>query len=346
MRAALVLDGRSPQPMGLELSELRLLDALTQARNGAEIDVRVVGGRLARTTARRVGGRWYPSLRGRPSPLAWRGADVVHLVGMTVPPPSRRPFVATIHDLSPLHFDDEGALSPWTAEVAARAAAIVCPSRFTGEQVESLLGVPPERVRVVANGPVHRARAAAPLDAEERRRLGLGETFVLRLGGYTARKNVPLLLEAWPEVRRRTGATLALVGPQQPARDRVLAAAPSLDGVVVLDYAADELVVRLLRSAAALVSTSTYEGFGLPPLEAMAAGTPVVAVRAPFVEEVCGDAALLVPNEPAALADALSRVVADAELRRRLAEAGNAQAQRFSWPGAAEALLRLYEEVA
>ena len=345
MTVAFVTGGRSEAAMGLETAELGLLRAI-RARTNSGLDVRVVGGRSALRYSRRIGGRWFPARPGRASQRAWVGADVVHLAGLTIPPPQAGRFVATFHDLSPLHYSDEGSLPPWTSEIADRAAQLVCPSEFTASELVARLGVERARITVVPNGPGNDASSAAPLTADELAGLGLHAPLVLRLGGYTERKNVSLLLDAWPEIRCTTGASLALVGPPQAVRADRLAAAPSLDGVSVLDYLPAELVPRLMASADVLVSTSRYEGFGLPPLEAMTAGAPVVAVRTPFHEEVCGDAAVLVEDDPAALAAAVVRVLADDELRERLGVAGRARAPRFSWERSVELLLDVYRRVA
>lgn len=323
--------------MGLETAELRLLGAL---RESGPVDVRVVGGRGARRYAHRIGGRWYPARPGRSSPLAWRNADLVHLAGLSVPPPRRGCFVATFYDLSPLSFDDEGELPPWARETAARAEQLLVPTAFVARELERELGVPAERITVFSNGPGYEVSPETePLPDGA---LGLSRPYVLRSGGYTTRKNVPLLLTAWPEIRRRTGAMLALAGPPQPARAAQLTAAPSLEGVVPLDYVPAAAVPALVRGAAVLVSSSTYEGFGLPPLEAMAAGVPVVAVRCEAVEEVSGGAALIVENDAAELADAVSRVLADAELRARLIESGLKRAKEFSWRRSADAVRSVY----
>jgi glycosyltransferase involved in cell wall biosynthesis len=327
--------------MGLEAAELRLLEALRNAATNVALKVRVVGGRSARRHARRLGASWIPAPRHRLPWTACHSADLVHLLGLDLPPPRRKAFVAMVHDLSPLHYNDEGVLPPWLDEVVDRASLLLTPSAFTAAELCQQLGVPRERVRVIGGAPALVARDAQPLSPGDLARLGVKPPFLLRYGGYTTRKNVPLLLQAWAEVQI---GTLVLAGPAQPARRKIFADAPSLHRVVVLDYVPQTLLARLLRSASALVSTSTYEGFGLPPLEALAAGTPVVAVSTPFVREVCRDAALLIEARPETVRDALNRVLTDGDLATRLRAAGLLQAARHTWPQVAEAALRAYAD--
>jgi glycosyltransferase involved in cell wall biosynthesis len=328
--------------MGLELAELRLLDALRGAQTDIELDVRVVGGRYARSHARRLGARWIPAPRRTLPALASARAEIVHLLGLDLPPPHRKPFVAMVHDLAPLRYHDEGVLPSWTDEIARRASLLLTPSEFTARELSSNFDVPLERVRVIGGGPALDAGAAVPLSRSELQQLGIEPPFVLRYGGYTVRKNVPLLLEAWTRV---PFGTLVLSGPPQPQRARILSEARSLDRVVVLDYVPEKLLAGLLRSAAALVSTSRYEGFGLPPLEALAVGTPVVALSFPFVREVCGDAALYVSETPDALADGLREVMSSSDVARRLRSAGPSRAARSTWIGAAAEVVLAYRSV-
>ena len=262
-------------------------------------------------------------------------------MGLDVPPPKKRPFVAMVHDLSPLHYDDEGTLPPWIDEIAERAELLLTPSAFTASELHRHLNVPRERVHIIGGAPVLEAANTEPLSPAELRRLGIEPPFVLRYGGYTARKNVSLLLEAW---RKVPVGTLVLAGPRQAARDAILAGAPSLERVVVLDYAPQALLAQLLRSAAVLASPSLYEGFGLPSLEALAAGTPVVVVATPVAEEVCGKAAILVEDQADALGDAIGRVLTEAELADHLRQLGQARAAGFQWSSAAAEVLCAYTQ--
>lgn len=330
---------RAVEPMGLELAEMRLLPALRRRATNFGLDVRVVGGRGARRHAHRVGASWVPARSGTLPRVALRGADLIHLIGLDLPPPRRRPFVAMVHDLSSIHFDDEGTLPSWTNEIVSRARVLLTPSAFTATELTRDFAVPPERICVVGGAPVLDASSAEPLSRDELSQLGIEPPFVLRYGGYTRRKNVALLLDAWAQVP--TG-TLVLAGPSQAARAQILARAPSRDRLVILDYVPEALLARLLRSAAALVSTSAYEGFGLPPLEALAAGTPVVAISSAFVREIVGDAALLVEDNPEALAEGIRRALTDVDLVSRLRVAGPRHAAGFTWERTASAVCGAY----
>jgi glycosyltransferase involved in cell wall biosynthesis len=339
MRVAIVSGSRAEPPMGLERAEACLLEAIRSRLRDVALDVRVVGGRAARSHARRVHARWFPARPGTLPRRATRDADLIHLLGLDLPPPQKARFVVMVHDLSPLHYDDEGQLPPWIDEIVERAALVLTPSAFTALELQKHLDVPEHRIQVIGGAPVLEATDAAPLSAYELRDLGIEPPFTLRYGGYTKRKGVQLLLDAWTRV---PNGTLVLAGPSWTAGEPALSLASSSDRVVVLDYVSDELLARLLRSAAALASTSEYEGYGLPALEAMAAGTPVVAVSTPFVREVCGDVAYLVEPDAEALARAIALVGQDDALARRLSDAGLSRAEQYSWERVAHTVMSAY----
>lgn len=342
---AIVTGGRGSFAVGLHNAETRLFQTLAEREraDAMSVSVRVMGGRSARRYASHLGARWVPARPGSPSSRAWKKADLIHLAGLDFPPPVHTPFVATFQDLAALAFPDEGQLPDWAQEIAERAVFLVCPSEFTASELNQRLGVASERIRVVPYGPGCAVSVDTPLlDATERTLIGVPNRYVLRLGGYTIRKNVGQLLEAWSRVP--TDTTLVLAGPPQLARDEVLRAAPSLDRVHVLDYLPPSIVPRLIRSAEAVVTTSLYEGFGLTPLEGMCAGVPTVAVRSEAAIEVCGDAALLVDDDPDLLASAIAHAISDEETRSRLAEAGPRRAADFSWNRSGVLLRAVYRQ--
>ena len=199
-----------------------------------------------------------------------------------------------------------------------------------------------------------RDSAFRPLDEAAvrafRARYGLPDRFILYLGTLEPRKNVPRLLEAYARLRRGGEAPmLVLAGPRgwrHAAIDARVAALGLGDAVRFLGYVPASDLPLCYNAASVFVYPSLYEGLGLPPLEALACGTPVVASNASSLPEALGDAALLVdPRDPAALAGALAAALADEPLRGRLRAAGFAQARRFSWRRMAEQTLAVYHGV-
>lgn len=322
-------------PMGQQLHEASLARAL---RACAGTDWRLSARRVASLRSGRVGAVRLPlrpvarvpygaaAAVGR---LAYGRADLVHRFDLRCPPHPNAE-VLTVHDLPPLRFDDEGELPRWAAESARRAALVLCPSAFAAGEVAELLGV--ERVRVVPNGvDLNGAQPERPPGASGR--------FVLHVGGATARKNLEGLAAAWPLVARAApDTTLVLCGPPHPRRDRLFAAQRN---VVALGHVTHDRVLALMRAADAVVVPSLYEGFGLPALEGMAAGVPVVAANRGALPEVCGDAALLVEPTAEALADGILAVLEDGDALRA---AGPARAAAFTWERAAAETLAVYEE--
>ncbi|HVS85866.1 MAG TPA: glycosyltransferase family 1 protein [Gaiellaceae bacterium] len=296
-----------------------------------------------------VGGRRVP-LRlvwAAPFPLAaaagsllYGRADLVHRLDLRCPPSITRE-VVTVHDLPPLRFDDEGSLPSWGARSARAAALVICPSEFAAAEARALLGV--TRTRVVPNGVDLTRAEAAPFSDAELDSLGIALPFVLHAGGATKRKNLAALAAAWPAVlAEHPDARLVLCGPPHPRRDELFA---TVANARYLGHRDSTFVARLMRTAAAVVVPSTYEGFGLPALEAMAAGTPVVAAARGALPEVCGDgAALLVEPTPAELARGIGETLAGGDPVDARVAAGLRRAREFTWEHAARATASVYDE--
>jgi len=220
-----------------------------------------------------------------------------------------------------------------------RGTTLITNSAFSRARLSAALDVAPQCFSIVPGAAQHLDAVepdASLLDTHGLRWRG----FVLAVGSRNPTKNLARLIEAW-RLLGRDDLRLVLVGG---AHARVFGASASdataLRGVIDLGPVDDAALKALYRNALALVFPSTYEGFGLPPLEAMAAGCPVAASTAPALREVCGDAALFFdPLSPDAIAQALRRLADEPNLRVELVERGRRRAAQFTWDAAAQALL-------
>ena len=273
----------------------------------------------------------------RPGRLRARfaGLDAVHYPLTIAIPPLDLPSVVTVHDLQ--HLDHPELFSRaerlWRARThersARRAAAIVVPSEFVRSRAIDLLGLPPGRVHAIPWGVDH--ERFRPGDEER-------EPFLLYPARPWPHKNHALLFEAFARLRReRPELRLVLTGGGHEGR-----AVPA--GVDVRGHVSDEELASLYRRAACLVFPSLYEGFGQPPLEALACGTPVAASNLPAVAEVVGDAAALFdPRDAEGIAAVVAGVL---DAPERFAAAGPAQAARFTWAETARRHEAVYRSLA
>ena len=264
---------------------------------------------------------------GLPRVLRRLGADLAHTQhALPLRPPC--PCVVTVHDLSferdpsAMSRKDRATFRFVVPRAVRRAARVLTVSERTKADLVELYDVDPHEVVVTPNG-VDPAFSPGPG----------AHDYVLAVGAIQARKNQLVALEA----AREAGLPLVVAGPE---KDASLAAELRESGARVEGYVDLGHLLELYRGAACLVQSSRYEGFGLPVLEAMACGTPVVAVQDPALEEVAGGAAVVVPESR--LAEGIREAVRE---RDRLVSAGLARAMQFSWRRAAETTLGVYREI-
>ena len=269
--------------------------------------------------------------------------DVVHSLDL-VPPPTRHPLVVTVHDtvtaeLPGLHGRRAARMQLGQRAALDRAAAILAVSQSTADSLIAA-GIDPERIRVTPNG-------LAQLPAPSRAMPVATDLFVLMVGTLEPRKGHDLLLRAFA-CSGLQDVDIVFAGPTAGREQHLRALARRL-GIVerlkILGYVDDGVLSRLYADAALLCMPSLGEGFGLPALEALAAGLPVLASDLPAMREVAGDAATLVPaGDVGALRDALKRLLADGQLRAELRQRGLRRAAAFTWEATAEATVQAYHE--
>lgn len=304
--------------------------------------------------------RW--ELHGVARAAARARIDLLHIPTFSAPLRASIPLVVTIHDVIPLVLPAYRRSRAMRAHLAVvgrttRAArAVLTPSEHAAADVVRHLGIDTGRVHVTPEAadeamapPDDPARLAAALD-----RLGVRGRYVFNIGGLDVRKGIPLLLEAFAAVRQTIDepVTLVIAGaahtgnphvypPIEPVIDRL-----GIGDHVLLPGRVDEAEkLALYQGAALYVTPSSYEGFGLTALEAMACGVPVVAADRTSLPEVIGDAGLLVDLDARALADAMVAVLTDQELAADLTARGLARARRFSWRETARLTADVYRSV-
>jgi len=297
------------------------------------------------------------TLIGLPRTAARARVDLLHAPAYTAPFWSGVPVVLTIHDVSyEIHPEWYPYKRDWLRRYfyrrsAKAAARVLTVSAFSAAEIASAYGIARDRITVTPLGVGATFGAGDPnLPADLPARVM--EPFLLHVGDIHERRNLPLVVDALLEARRHFGSaaaiSLVLAGVDRGITEGLCAMAGeagSPEAVVALGSVSEDVVHALYRAATALVYPSLYEGFGLPLIEAMASGTPVIASHEASIPEVTGGAAMLLdPRDVSAWRDAIIRIVNDEALRKDLRARGLARAATYTWRRTARLTLDVYRE--
>ncbi|MFQ6001615.1 MAG: glycosyltransferase family 4 protein [Anaerolineae bacterium] len=296
-------------------------------------------------------------------PRACQGMDVAHVPYFAPPLFPSRPTVVTIHDLIPLILPAyKGSIlvrfyTRLVSLAAKRAQAIITDSHSSKRDIINLLKIPGERVHVIPLAADERFKPGVKTELDRvRRKYNLPQEFILYLGGFDQRKNMNILFKGFKGVKERLGDRCPLViAGTLPSKDtsffphprRLAEEAGVSDAVRFIGWVPEEKKPALYGLATLFLYPSLYEGFGLPPLEAMACGTPVIASNAASLPEVVGDGGVLVdPREPEAWAEAMVALLTNPQKREEFSAKAVEQARKFSWQRTARETLEVYKQVA
>ena len=298
--------------------------------------------------------RWWSV--GLPLYLSRNSFDLFHGTNYEVPLWSRRTSVVTIHDLSLLlhpeaHEPHLVRRARWRLPLMAKSASmIITPSTSVKNEICEMLGVDAAKVAVTPEAPraVFKRREDAEV-IEVRRRLGVSDDFILFVGTIEPRKNLHRLIEAFEQLLSSLSPQLVIAGGQGWLMDdfsSVITQKRLEDRICLTGYLHDEDLRALYSSCGVFVYPSVYEGFGLPPLEAMACGAPVITSRIPSITETVGTAARLVdPHDTNDLSRAIVEMLTDDGMRKHYSEAGAEHVKKFTWEQTAIKTLDVYRQL-
>jgi glycosyltransferase involved in cell wall biosynthesis len=353
MRVAFDVSSTRGNKTGIGIYTEKLLDALHKYAPQIEVVALDDGATADQRTDRRI----WREQEVLPRLIRAARPDLVHLTGFGVPLRQPRPVIVTIHDVIGILFARNfprasrfywSRYLPYTLRWAKH---LIAPSERTKRDVVKFAQVPGERVSVIPSGrdpgfqPIEDGRVLE----DARAQLQLPRDFFLFVSTLEPRKGVDTLIAAYAQIAAQVPEQLVLVGKRGWYWEKLFAQIERAglgSRVRRLDYVPQQQLPVLYNLARAFVFPSRYEGFGFPPLEAMASGTPVICSNAASLPEVVGDAALLLaPEDADALAAAMLRVARDADLRAELRARGLAQAQMFSWERAARETAAVYDNL-
>lgn len=278
-----------------------------------------------------------------PRAIRRSGARLTHFFSLYTPVLPPRPYIVTIHDLIhlrfPHYFKSKVPLYYQTVVrlVARRAARVITDDERTVEDLQRFLGVNPSRVNVVALGVEDRFLQPAEAFRAER-------PYMLYAGNHREHKDIPTLLKAWSSLPQHYEVDLYVTGPDDFAGALQAHSTPSRRAIA-LGEVSGEALVRYYAGAAALVHPALLEGFGLPLLEAMACGAPVIAAAQSLPRALEGAALTFPAGDPDAACEAMTRVLDDPQLRDRLIQAGRERANTLTWDRCAMQTAQVYRDV-
>lgn len=294
---------------------------------------------------RELGPAWLPLHAWEQSYLPWSARDGLLLSLAGSAPQFGVKQIVTIHDAAV--FDRPDAYrAPFVwwyrhlfRQLAPRAIGVLTVSEFSAARLSAVLGISPDRIKIIPGGADHLDEVPSATDWWKA--LGLQpEGYLLAVGSLNATKNLGGLLAAYAGACDLIRMPLVIAGARHAGVFAPIQDSAGISGVLTLGWVDDSQLKTLYSHAAALIFPSTYEGFGLPPLEAMRCGCSVAAARIPALVATCGDAAIYFdPESPLEIAQALLRLAADAPLRERLRAAGRGQAAKYKWRDSARKLV-------
>jgi glycosyltransferase involved in cell wall biosynthesis len=328
---------------------------------GANLEIVALGGARGSVPAglEHVGEPWHPptnlgwSVAGLPRAASRAGVEVVHAPAYTAPLWSSVPTVLTIHDVS---YERHPEWYPYRRDRLRRmfyrrsarsAAEVLTDSEFSASEIASAYQLSRDRITVAPLGVSDRFNSGDHKSGQLP--AGIAMPFLLHVGDLHERRNLPILVQALLDAQRRLEMpllSLVLAGVDRGIGDtlrKLATEGKSPDAVICLGPVTDDQLLTLYRRTAALVYPSRYEGFGLPVLEAMACGTPVIASRAASIPEVLGDAGILLdPDDGAGWTEAIVKLLQDEWESTRMRKAGLARAKDFTWARTAAITLDVY----
>lgn len=286
--------------------------------------------------------------------------DLVHFLNFNHPILYRRSFVLTLHDLT-MYFFPVGrsqkskirrlAFIAVLKNAARAAKRIIAVSEYSAHDAEKQLGLSHAKMEVIYEGGPEIPDFPFGNKAMVQDYLGSRDPYFLFVSQWRPHKGILTLIEAFNFFKKQTGAShkLVLVGNQKVSAQEVkeaLVSSPYTKDIITPGFVPEEMLLSVFHHATAFIMPSEYEGFGLPPLEAFAAGTPVIVANNSSLPEVAGKAALYFTTRDAhSLADCINQIVADPQLAANLAEKGYKQLKKFSWDKMAQQTLELYYKI-